>query len=238
MVSWARDPYRRISMASEFDVISVTRNEREMPRGSLSPTATADETADVGPSESLDTAADAFVRSLYTEYAAPLVSVVMRLNGGDRQWAEDVAQETFIRAWRHTRGLLAERGSRSMMPWLVTVARRIVINDRRSRGARPMEVDDALLSTVAVPDDTERMLLRKVLGEALAELTPAHRTVVVEICIHDRTTAEVSDLMGIPCGTVKSRMYYALRHLRSALEEREIVVGAGTRNERSRSRRG
>ncbi len=205
-----------------------------MSSGSPAPAATTGNPVNVGPSESFDTTADAFVRSLYTEYAAALVSVVMRLNGGDRQWAEDVAQEAFVRAWRHTRGLLAERGTRSMMPWLVTVARRIVINDRRSRGARPMEVDESLLATVAVPDDTERMLLRKVLAEALAELTPAHRTVVVEICVHDRTTAEVSSLMGIPCGTVKSRMYYALRHLRSALEERDVVVGARSRDERLR----
>jgi RNA polymerase sigma-70 factor (ECF subfamily) len=150
----------------------------------------------------------------------------MRHNGGDRQWAEDVVQETFLRAWRHTQGLLSERGSRSMMPWLVTVARRIVLNNRRSRGARPLEVDDTYLSLVAVPDETERTLLRTVLTEALAELTPAHRTVVVEMCVHERTTTEVSDLIGIPCGTVKSRMYYALRALRAALEDRGVAVSA------------
>lgn len=213
-----------------------------MPRGSQPPAAATHEPAGGGILEShhteVEAEADAFVTSLYSEYAAALVSVVMRLNGGDRQWAEDVAQETFIRAWRHTRGLLAERGARSMMPWLVTVARRIVINDRRSRGTRPMEVDDTLLSTIAVPDDTERMLLRTVLTEALAELTPAHRTVVVEICVHDRTTAEVSSLMGIPCGTVKSRMYYALRHLRSVLENRDIVASTRAADDSSRRVRG
>jgi RNA polymerase sigma-70 factor (ECF subfamily) len=134
-----------------------------------------------------------------------------------------VAQETFLRAWRHTEGLLSARGSRSMMPWLVTVARRIVINDRRSRAVRPPEVDDTYLSTVAVPDESERTVLRTLLREALAELTPAHRTVIVEMCVFDRTTAEVSDLMGIPSGTVKSRMYYALRALRAALESRDVT---------------
>ena len=81
---------------------------------------------------------EAAVAGLYREYHRPLLSLVLRQTGGDRQWAEDVVQETMIRAWRSMDQLDPE--APSLLPWLATVARRIVIDDRRRKGARPAEL--------------------------------------------------------------------------------------------------
>lgn len=73
------------------------------------------------------------MRALYREHAGPLLAYVLRLVAGDRQRAEDVVQETLIRAWKNAGQL--NRATGSVRPWLVTVARRIVIDGHRSRQA-------------------------------------------------------------------------------------------------------
>jgi RNA polymerase sigma-70 factor, ECF subfamily len=171
-----------------------------------------------------DDADEMFLRSLYASYAAPLLSSVMRFTGGDRHWAEDVVQETVVRAWRHRDRLLRENNSRSLLPWLVTVARRIVINNRRGRNARPMEVDGAFLALITVPDDTDRALERAIVARALAALRPAHRKVLVEVYLRDRTVVEVARMIGVPEGTVKSRMFHGLRCMRTALRDQGVSI--------------
>ena len=167
-------------------------------------------------------AREAFIARLYAEHGPFLMAFVTRLTGGDRHWAEDVVQETLVRAWRHADALLGG-GARSLLPWLTTVARRIVINDRRSRRVRPQEVDLALMGPVGVADDTDRALQRAVLIEALKGIAAAHRRVVVEMYLRGRTVEEVARLLGVPPGTVKSRSFYALRALRAALRERGVT---------------
>ena len=152
-----------------------------------------------------------------------LTGIVLRLTGGDRHWAEDVVQETLLRAWRHADALRVGRQSRSLMPWLATVARRIVLNDRRNRSARPFEVDDAVLAGVGVADDTELALQRIIIREALARLTPAHRRVVVEMYLRGRSVQEVAHILGIPAGTVKSRLHHAMRAMRAAMQKRGVT---------------
>jgi RNA polymerase sigma-70 factor (ECF subfamily) len=166
---------------------------------------------------------DRFIETLCAQYSAVLLSAVLRMTGGDRHWAEDVVQETLLRAWRHADALRVGGESRSLMPWLATVARRIVLNDRRGRGVRPHEVDEASITSVGVPDDTERTLQRMVIDEALRRLTPAHRSVVVEMYLHGHSVQEVARILGIPAGTVKSRLHHAMRAMRAAFERRGIT---------------
>jgi RNA polymerase sigma-70 factor (ECF subfamily) len=162
------------------------------------------------------------IAALYREYHRPLLSLIVRQTGGDRQWAEDVVQETMIRAWRSMDQLDSESGT--LMPWLATVARRIVIDDRRRRGSRPAEAGEAALETVPSADATESLLRTVVVTEALKELSPAHREVLNETVLRDRTVNEAAEALGIPVGTVKSRVYYAMRALRVVLEEKGVTA--------------
>ncbi len=171
-----------------------------------------------------DETGDVFLRGLYAQYADLLLAVVMRLTGGDRQRAEDVVQETLLRAWRHADQL--RRGeAKSLMPWLVTVARRIVINNHwRDWRAQPHGSYESIPAVLAIPDDTERTLQRIVIAEGLAELSPTHRTVIEEIYFRGRTVEEVARIMGVPPGTIKSRTYYAIRVMRAALRRRGVTL--------------
>jgi len=162
------------------------------------------------------------VAELYREYHRPLLGFVLRLTGGDRQWAEDVVQETMIRAWRSADRLDARTAS--LMPWLATVARRIVIDNRRHREVRPPEVGDGPLENLPMADEMDGLLHKVVVAEALASLSPAHRQALTETVLRDRTVNQAAEALGIPVGTVKSRVYYALRALRVALEERGVTA--------------
>ncbi|TDD39204.1 sigma-70 family RNA polymerase sigma factor [Actinomadura sp. KC06] len=161
------------------------------------------------------------VAELYREYHRPLLAFVLRLTGGDRPWAEDVVQETMIRAWRSA-DRLDDRTS-SLMPWLATVSRRIVIDHRRHREVRPPEVGDGPLENLPMADELDGLLRKVVVTEALESLSPAHRQALTETVLRDRTVNQAAEYLGIPVGTVKSRVYYALRALRVALEERGVT---------------
>lgn len=154
---------------------------------------------------------------LFASYQRPLITFVLGLTGGDRYWAEDVVQETMIRAWRNVSRLDPE--AESLMPWLATVARRIVIDDRRRRESRPRETGDGPLESMPVPDGMEDLLRTVVVSEALQTLSPAHREALTETVLRGRTVNEAAEALGVPVGTVKSRVYYGLKALRVALEE-------------------
>src|SRR6266571_1443266 len=163
---------------------------------------------------------DALVTEMYRQYRVPLMSYVLRLTAGDRQHAEDVVQETMVRAWRQAAKL--DLTEPSLMPWLATVARRIVIDDKRRKSARPAETGDEMLENAPAADNTEDLLRKVVVAEALQLLSPAHREVLNETILRDRTVNEAAQVLGVPVGTVKSRVYYALKALRVVLAERGV----------------
>jgi|ERR1022692_708567 RNA polymerase sigma-70 factor (ECF subfamily) len=163
---------------------------------------------------------DDLLAELYRRYRAPLLSFVLRLTAGDRQQAEDVVQETMLRAWHQ--GSQLDQAERSLMPWLATVARRIVIDEQRRKNARPMETGEGMLNKAFIPDWTEDLLRSVVVADALLALSAAHREVLNETILRDRTVNEAAEVLGIPVGTVKSRVYYAIRALRLVLAERGV----------------
>lgn len=162
---------------------------------------------------------DALIRTLYEQHAAALLTFVLRLTGGDRQRAEDIVQETLMRAWRNAHKL----EQASVRPWLVTVARRIAIDNHRSNQARPREAYDLEMDGFAVADPTEQVLRSLTVTEALRELSYPHREILLETYFRGRTIAEAAQVLGLPVGTAKSRVYYALRALRLALEQRGVT---------------
>jgi len=163
---------------------------------------------------------DAIVTALYQQYREPLMTFVMRLTAGNRAQAEDVVQETMLRAWRDAGKL--DLSEPSLMPWLTTVARRIVIDDHRRRQARPIEMADAELANLPAEDHTAATDRRLLVADALRALSPLHRQVLNETILRDRTVNQAAEVLGVPVGTVKSRVYYALRALQVVLAERGV----------------
>lgn len=164
---------------------------------------------------------DELIRALHAEHGDALFAHALRLCNGDRQRAEDLVQETLLRAWRKLADL--DDDGRSLRPWLFTVVQRLAIDAHRARRARPQEVGDAMLAALPELDEVEHTLDRIVVTEALRSLSPEHRAVLVETYYRGRSVAEAASVLGIPPGTVKSRCYYALRALSLALAERGVT---------------
>ncbi|GAB1694219.1 sigma-70 family RNA polymerase sigma factor [Krasilnikovia sp. M28-CT-15] len=161
-----------------------------------------------------DTAADeVLIRALYEEHGGALLAYAIRLTG-DRAAAEDIVQETLLRAWRHPEALTNSKGS--VRGWLLTVARNIATDRFRARSRRPTEVAESP-TTVPVRDDhADEVVDSIVVLDALEQLSPEHREVLHAIYFKGHTVAEAADALGVPPGTIKSRTYYALRRMREA----------------------
>jgi RNA polymerase sigma-70 factor (ECF subfamily) len=168
-----------------------------------------------------DAAREQSLRALYDQHAPVLLAYALRLTNGDRARAEDIVQETLVRAWRHLDRLDESAGP--VRPWLFTVAQRLAIDAHRARMARPQEVGPAALVSLPGLDELENALNRIVIVDALDSLSRDHRAVIVETYYRGRSVAEAARVLGVPEGTVKSRCYYALRALKLALAERGVT---------------
>src|SRR6266545_1922339 len=136
------------------------------------------------------------LRAMFAEHGDALYAHALRLASGDRQRAEDLVQETLLRAWQHPEALDPDRGS--VRAWLFTTARNLAIDSWRRRSARVGEVVTDALPEALTDDETERTVEAWLIAEALGRL-------------------------GVPPGTVKSRTHYALRSLRLVLEEMGVT---------------
>jgi RNA polymerase sigma-70 factor (ECF subfamily) len=116
------------------------------------------------------------IRALFHEHAGPLLRYALHLTSGDRQRAEDIVQETLLRAWLHPDAIV----SRPARPWLFAVARNLAVDAHRARQARPHEVGEAALALTAVPDTADRALESWAVADALRSLRPDHRAVLLE----------------------------------------------------------
>ena len=158
----------------------------------------------------------ALMRQLHDEHAEVLWRFCLRLVGQDRGRAEDVVQETMLRAWRHR--TILEGEPPAVRAWLFKVARNIVIDEWRSRRAHS-ETPVADVPETEPGDETDQLLLSWVVAEAVTQLSPDHRAVLLECYFRGQPVAEAARRLGVPEGTVKSRTHYALRALKLALEE-------------------
>lgn len=161
----------------------------------------------------------ALLRALHDEHARPLWRYVVSLTG-DASFAEDIVQETLLRAWR--KPAVLDQAESSARAWLFTVARNLVIDDRRSSRARHEQARDELPEVIA-PDETDAMLDRWLISDALTALTEQHRAVVVHAYYGGRSVADIAAMLDVPEGTVKSRLHYGLRALRLALQEKGVT---------------
>src|SRR5215216_3764452 len=131
------------------------------------------------------------LRALHDDHAGALWSFALRLTGGDRSRAEDLVQETLLRAWRHPEALDPDRGS--ARAWLFTTARHLAIDAWRRREARVGEVvTDALPEPRPELDEADRAVEVWTIAEALNRLSMPHREVLVECFYRGRSVAEAA----------------------------------------------
>jgi RNA polymerase sigma-70 factor (ECF subfamily) len=158
---------------------------------------------------------DAALRSAYDAHGPELHRFAARALG-DAGLAEDAVQEAFVRAWRASASYDPARSSQRT--WLFAILRNVVIDFARSRRSRPPLAGGSDGTDAATTDEIDRVLTAWQVEAALAQLAADHREVLVEVHWRGRPYAEVAEAMGVPEGTIKSRVYYGLRAMRSALE--------------------
>jgi RNA polymerase sigma-70 factor (ECF subfamily) len=165
---------------------------------------------------------DVVMQRLHDDHAGALWGHCLRLTNHDRARAEDVCQETLLRAWRNASLLDETQGS--VRAWLFTVARNIVIDESRTRRARSEIPMGELPEPASTTDGSDELLMTWVVADAVTRLSPEHRAVLQQTYFNGRPVAEAARRLGIPEGTVKSRTHYALHALRLALEEMGVVA--------------
>ena len=178
-------------------------------------------TTDASPDE-LGGDPDAVIRQLYSHYAKALHSYVEQFCP-DRASADDIVQETFIRAWRHLPQLSAD--DRPIRPWLFRVARNLLIDANRAARARPTMVPGRA-GDVGTDSGLAEILDRELVSAALQHLSPAHQTVLVETFYRGGSMATVARELGIPHGTARSRLHYALNAMRKQLDENDAIAAS------------
>lgn len=156
------------------------------------------------------------LRVLHDQHARALWTYVVNLTNGDRGKAQDVVQETMLRAWRNPQVLDQSQGS--ARGWLFTVAKRIVIDEWRATRSRP-EYVTAEVPEQSVSDGTNQALDHQLVAAAMRALSIEHREVLLECYLRGASVAQAAATLGVPAGTIKSRTHYALRALRLALDE-------------------
>jgi RNA polymerase sigma-70 factor (ECF subfamily) len=160
------------------------------------------------------------IRAAYSAHAGEMFGFAVR-SLHDHGLAEEAVQEAFVRAWRFGDRFDPRLGS--VRGWLFAILRHVVIDVARARSIWPEPASDATIERAAdrvSPDDRlDQALLAWQIEEALRRIGGDHRRVVIETYYRGRPYAEVAADLGIPEGTVKSRVYYALRALRLTLEE-------------------
>ncbi|SDW63395.1 RNA polymerase sigma-70 factor, ECF subfamily [Amycolatopsis xylanica] len=175
-----------------------------------------------------ETLSDGQLEELYRLHGRALLRYLLGLTFGDSQLAEDIIQETFLRAWRTPQ--LAADSLAACRSWLIIVARNVSIDRLRKRGRRPQETGDGALPQVPAPHcEMDRVVTSLALRDAMAKLTPMRREILIHMYLHDRSHTDVAERLGIPIGTVKSRAHSALRALREALGDQAFIDLPGMR---------
>jgi RNA polymerase sigma-70 factor, ECF subfamily len=159
------------------------------------------------------------VRAAYAAHGPELYRFALR-QLGDGGAAQDVVQEVFLRAWRASDSF--DPHLASLRTWLFAIARNAVVDEARRFAVRPWQRDLTDGTDVDVPGASgvdESLVDAWVVEEALRRIGEDHRTAIVETHLRGRAHADVAAELGIPVGTLRSRVFYGLKALRLAMEE-------------------
>ena len=160
------------------------------------------------------------VRALHDAHAGALHAWARR-QVADPAEAEEVVQETLVRAWRKQEQYDPSRGSERA--WLFGIARNVVIDGHRAHRRR-LRVLSVVPTAPAHEEEVERAVETSHVRDALMALSADHRAVIVATYYRGASVREAAAQLGLPEGTVKSRLHYGLRALRVELERREVLA--------------
>jgi len=155
------------------------------------------------------------MNELWRIHGIVLRRFALRLTLGDHYRADEIIQETLLRAWRHPE--VVDGHARTIRPWLFTVARNVGTDLWRTQSRHYETVEDRQQDRPNPVERIDQALTAMDVRAALAQLKSEHRQVLVEVYYLGRSVAEVAELLNIPEGTVKSRTYYGLRKLKQLL---------------------
>ena len=154
------------------------------------------------------------VAAIYRDHGSALRRFILSASR-DPQLAEDVVQETVLRVWQQ-----APEITGSLRSYLFRTARNIMIDNYRKAQRRPLEaLEYEFTDSTEAVERVDELLNRVLMEEALLRLSSEHRDVLVALHYRRFTVNEASVQLNIPSGTVKSRAYYAVRALRTILDE-------------------
>ena len=161
---------------------------------------------------------------LFARHHVKVFRFVLRLVRNESS-AEDLISEVFLDVWRQAGKF---EGRSAVTTWLLSIARFKALSVMRRRSEE--ELDDETASAIEdQADDPEVALAKKdkgaALRECLTDLSPEHREIVDLVYYHEKSVAEVAEIVGIPEATVKTRMFYARKKLSVLLKERGIDRG-------------
>ena len=171
----------------------------------------------------LESIADGDRTAMHTLYARHNVRVyrfILRIVR-DTTIAEDLVSQVFLDVWRTAKQF---EGRSQVSTWLLSIARFKALTTLRQR--RFEDIDQDEVREIADDADTpetslERATTSAILRACVAKLSPAHREIITLIYYHEKSVEEVGQIIGIPQSTVKTRMFYARKHLA------ELLRGAG-----------
>jgi RNA polymerase sigma-70 factor (ECF subfamily) len=164
------------------------------------------------------------MHALFARHKTRVYRFILRLVG-DAASADDLTSEVFLAVWRHAHKF-QERAAAST--WLLAIARFKALTElrrRRDTAPDPEEVgasDPAADQEASWADKHRGAILRK----CLRALSPEHRTIIDLVYYHDKSVQEVAAIVGIPCATVKTRMFYARKKLTALLATQGVMRAA------------
>lgn len=169
---------------------------------------------------------DAF-EAFFARFRTPILRTAYGLTG-DRHAAEEILQDTFARAYERRSTL---RLDISPLPWLHRVALNLCYSRLSRRRPHAEPIGDGWAHSlpdeaIAPAERAEQRELRRIVRERIAALPEKHQSVVVLYYLHGFSLQETADALGVRLGTVKSRLHYALRSLRTGLEGDDRFGGA------------